>query len=42
MGTLTDNYPNVSPKAASSPTFTMTPVFQTGTMYAGSLDDYVF
>lgn len=41
-GLYTDLYPNAGPKVASGPTFTMTPVHQTGTQYAGARDDYTF
>ena len=41
-GLLTDMFPNAGPKIASGPTFTMTPVHQTTTQYAGSRDDYTF
>lgn len=40
IGYITDGYPNEGPKRSGSPSLTLTPIHQTGTMYAGSRDDY--
>lgn len=40
---MSDYYPLEGPKySTSSPTFTMTPIYQTPTMYQGARDDYKF
>lgn len=37
---ITDGYPNEAPKQISGPSFSLTPIHQTTTQYAGSRDDY--
>ena len=41
VGTITDGFPNESPKRSSNPTLSMTAIHQT-TRYAGVRDDYIF
>jgi hypothetical protein len=40
IGYITDGFPNESPKVVSNPTFSLTPIHNTVTQYAGSRDDY--
>jgi hypothetical protein len=38
--TISDGYPNETPKSSASTSLTLTPIHQTATQYAGSRDDY--